>query len=135
MKLVTTLTLGIVMMTFQAQATVTVCKEIGANVNAQKEVVIEDIANIRSQVPYGIDYDAVWKVKVQINEIKNGQRTQLQSFDAVATSADVVYNIDAKRKNGVEVWRFFDEENQDGFSMKSADGKTVTYRLNCQDVR
>lgn len=135
MKLVTSLAFTIVMMTFQAQAATTVCKEINAKTSAQKEVVIEEIANIRSQAAYGIDYDTVWKVKVQINEIRNGQRTQLQSFDAVATSADVVYNIDAKRKNGVEVWRYFDEEDQDGFTMKSADGKTVTYRLNCQDLR
>ncbi|MBS1972508.1 MAG: hypothetical protein JSU04_19535 [Bdellovibrionales bacterium] len=134
MKLVTSLAFTIVMMTFQAQAATTVCKETHATTSTQKEVVIEEIANIRSQAAYGIDYDAVWKVKVQINEIKNGQRTQLQSFNAVATSADVVYNIDAKRKNGVELWRYFDEENQDGFTMKSADGKTVTYRLNCQDV-
>jgi hypothetical protein len=132
MKLNTLLALPMIVLSLQAKATI-ICSEVAAQSGAaQKEIVIEKVANVRSQVRYGIEYDDVWKVNIQINDIKNGQKTPLQNFEAIATTAGIQYDIDAKRKNGFELWRYLHDGSHDGFSLKGTDGKVSTYRLQCK---
>jgi len=131
MKISTLIALPVLVLSLQARASgKIVCVEDTSN-PTKKEIQIENIADIRKQVRYGLEYDDVWKVRVTINDLKKGQRTQLTSFEAVATSMDVTYDIDAEQKHGFKLWRYADEANQDGFSWHLEGGVKTTARLHC----
>ncbi len=128
-------TLAMILMTFltvHAQASdKTVCYEIETKSATKVQVVIETLKDITNSVSYGRHYDSITKVKVTVNEITRGRKTEIKSFLAIARKADVQYNISSVKKDGFLFWQFLDEEDQDGVRLSTRSGKKVSHRLHC----
>jgi hypothetical protein len=115
---------------FQAEAVI-VCKEIETARSKKMEVVIVTLADITKSVSYGHEYDSVTKVKVVVNEVQNGKKTKIRDFVGIAKAEDVNYGISSVRDNGFKLWRYMDEEDQDGMELANSLGEKKKYRLNC----
>ena len=105
------------------------CTDRNPRSNEKLEVTVQQLADITDKVTWADELDKVTVVKVTIDQIIDGRRTTLASFESIAKYADVAFNVSAVKKQGFRMWRYFDEENEDGMELTSLrDGKAIDLR-------
>ncbi len=99
--------------------------------NGLLSVKIKTLADITANSTLGGNYDAVYRVKVDVISTKQGKKTVLKSFTATATSYDVQFNVWSNKANGVGIYVYLDELEEAGIQLTDANGKKTKISLNC----
>lgn len=118
--------------TSQSFATTFVCNELNGRNPHKLQVVITELENITKRVSYGVHFDSVLLVQVELSEIFNGRKLKTKKFEAIAKTEDVLYNVTSVRENGFKFGMYMDEDDQNWIELTSSNGTKRKAHFRCE---
>jgi|GEM_PF-1149821 len=107
------------------------CEQNDVKENTKYSAIVEELKNITKEVSYGNEYDSVFKVRVTI--IKTTKKdVETKSFEAIATSEDVIYNVHAVKKQGIHIGIYLDEEDEAYMTLTDKNGDKTQIGFTCR---
>lgn len=97
---------------------------------AQYSVKVTHLAEITNSPAYS-HLDHAWKVRVDLLQAVGRNVVIKKSFEAVATSYDVQYQISAVKAQGFSFNAYLDELNESSMTLTDANGTKKRISLNC----
>ena len=94
-------------------------------------VSVQSLKNVTKEVSFGNNYDHVYKVKLDVSRTLNKKTTKIKSFEAIATTYDVKFNVWANKEHGVGMYIYLDELDESGITLTDASGKKTEISLDC----
>lgn len=123
--------LAAAMLSFSAMADVVTCKEILPRTTSEVSrpayvVKITKLADVSHTRPFLNNFDAAWKVRLDVTQVLSGRVLSAKAFEAFATMYDVQFQVSSVKVNNFSLNIFMDELDE---SSAVIDGKEVNF--NC----